>query len=165
LITQSCKVPGPFYIRLSRPSVPTIYSESRKVELGKAAILREGADIGIIACGIMVNEAMEAAEALAKTGISAEVVDSHTIKPLDSTTIVRVAKKTGALVTAEEQSVIGGLGGAVVEATSESYPVPVSRVGVKDTFGESGEHQELMAKYGLTSKEITRVAKHLIESR
>ncbi|HZY47956.1 MAG TPA: transketolase C-terminal domain-containing protein, partial [Candidatus Bathyarchaeia archaeon] len=145
LVTQSCKVPGPFYIRLSRPSVPTIYSESRKVELGKAAILREGADIGIIACGIMVNEAMEAAEALAKTGISAEVVDSHTIKPLDSTTIVRVAKKTGALVTAEEQSVIGGLGGAVVEATSESYPVPVSRVGVKDTFGESGEHQELMA--------------------
>ena len=108
---------------------------------------------------------MEAAETLAKTGISAEVVDSHTVKPLDSHTIAQVAKKTGALVTAEEANIIGGLGGAVAEAVTESYPVPISRVGVRDTFGESGEHQELMAKYGLTSKEIARVAKHLVESR
>ena len=135
------------------------------MEVGRAKILREGSDIGIIACGIMVNEAMEAAETLSKTGVSAEVVDSHTVKPLDSETIVRVARKTGALVTAEEQNVIGGLGGAVAEAITESYPVPISRVGVRDTFGESGEHQELMVKYGLTSKEIARAAKHLIKSR
>jgi transketolase len=113
----------------------------------------------------MVNEAMEAAETLSKTGVSAEVVDSHTVKPLDAETIIRVAKKTGALVTAEEQNVIGGLGGAVAEAITESYPVPISRVGVRDTFGESGEHQELMVKYGLTSKEIVRAAKQLVKSR
>ena len=165
LIAQACRTLGPFYIRLSRPSVPTIYSASKDVEVGRAKILREGSDIGIIACGIMVNEAMEAAETLSKTGVSAEVVDSHTVKPLDSETIVRVARKTGALVTAEEQNVIGGLGGAVAEAITESYPVPISRVGVRDTFGESGEHQELMVKYGLTSKEIARAAKHLIKSR
>ena len=165
LVTQACRTLGPFYIRLSRPNVPTIYSSSRDVEVGKAKILREGSDIGIVACGIMVNEAMEAAEALAKTGISAEVVDSHTVKPLDSHAIVQVAKKTGALVTAEEANILGGLGGAVAEAVTESYPVPISRVGVRDTFGESGEHQELMAKYGLTSKEIARTAKHLVESR
>jgi len=165
LVAQACRTLGPFYIRLSRPSVPTIYSASKDVEVGKAKILREGSDVGIIACGIMVNEAMEAAETLSKTGVSAEVVDSHTVKPLDSETIVRVARKTGALVTAEEQNVIGGLGGAVAEAITESYPVPISRVGVRDTFGESGEHQELMVKYGLTSKEITRAAKHLIKSR
>jgi transketolase len=165
LITQASRTFGPFYIRLSRPSVPTIYSASQDVEYGKANILREGSDIGIVACGIMVNEAMDAAEALAKTSISAEVVDSHTLKPLDSDTIVRVAKKTGALVTAEEANVIGGLGGAVAEVITESYSVPISRVGVKDTFGESGEHQELMVKYGLTSKEIARTAKQLIHSR
>jgi len=165
LIAQASRIPGPFYVRLSRPSVPTIYSDSKDVEYGKAKILRDGSDIALIACGIMVNEAIEAAEALSKSGISAEVVDSHTLKPLDSETIVRVAKRTGALVTAEEQNIIGGLGGAVAEAVTESYPVPISRVGVKDTFGESGEHPELMAKYGLTSKEIARTAKHLIESR
>jgi transketolase len=135
------------------------------VEIGKAKVLKEGSDVGIVACGIMVNEAMEAAEALSKIGVSAEIVDSHTVKPLDSETIIRVAKKTGALVTAEEQNIIGGLGGAVAEAVTESYPVPVSRIGVRDTFGESGEHKELMAKYGLTSKEITRAAKHLVDSR
>ena len=165
LITQACRTLGPFYIRLSRPNIQTIYSALRDVEVGKAKILREGSDVGIVACGIMVNEAMEAAEALAKTGISAEVVDSHTVKPLDSHAIAQVAKKTGALVTAEEANVIGGLGGAVAEAVTESYPVPIARIGVRDTFGESGEHQELMAKYGLTSKEIARTAKHLVESR
>src|SRR6267378_2183831 len=138
LVAQACRTLGPFYIRLSRPSVPTIYSASKDVEIGKAKILKEGSDVGIVACGIMVNEAMEAAEALSKTG---------------------------GLVTAEEQTIIGGLGGAVAEAVSESYPVPVSRIGVRDTFGESGEHKELMAKYGLTSKEITRAAKHLVDSR
>lgn len=165
LVAQACRTLGPFYIRLSRPNVPTIYSASKDAEVGKAKVLREGTDVGIVSCGIMVNEAMEAAEVLAKTGISAEVVDSHTIKPLDSHTIAQVAKKTGGLVTAEEANVIGGLGGAVAEAITETYPVPIARIGVRDTFGESGEHQELMAKYGLTSKEIVRMAKHLVESR
>src|SRR5256712_13482012 len=119
LIAQACRTLGPFYIRLSRPSVPTIYSASKDVEVGKAKILKEGSDIGIVACGIMVNEAIEAAENLSKTGVATDGVDSHTVKPLDSETIVRVARKTGALVTAEELNVIGGLGGAVAEAIIE----------------------------------------------
>jgi len=113
----------------------------------------------------MVNEALEAGESLAKEGISAEIVDCHTLKPLDSDTIVRVARKTGRIVTAEEQSIIGGLGSAVAEVVSGSYPVPISMVGVRDIFGESGEYKELMAKYGLTSKDIVRAAKKLVAAR
>ncbi len=165
LVSLASETPGPFYMRLSRPNVPTVYSSSPDLKIGEVRVLREGSDIALIACGILVNEAMEAAEALSKEGVSAEVVDSHTIKPFDAAGIVRVAKKTGVIVTAEELNVIGGLGSAVAEVVTESYPVPVARVGVRDTFGESGEPAELMAKYGLTSKEIFRASKSLIASR
>jgi transketolase len=165
LLEESWKTSGPFYIRLSRPSVPEVYSSRPDLKIGHAKILKEGTDLAIIACGVMVNEALEAGDSLAKEGISAEIIDSHTLKPLDAETIVSVARKTGGLVTAEEQSIIGGLGSAVAEVVSGSYPVPVSMIGVRDTFGESGEYRELMAKYGLTSKEIVKAAKQLVASR
>ncbi len=165
LVTESWRTPGPFYIRLSRATVPETYSSPAHLEIGRAEVLREGSDVAIIACGVMVNEAVEAAESLSKERISAEVIDSHTLKPLDSDAILKAAKKTGGIVTAEEQSVIGGLGSAVAETVSESYPVPVSRVGLRDTFGESGEHNELMMKYGLTPQEIMKASRKLVASR
>jgi len=165
LVTRAAGIPGPFYIRLSRPNVPTIYSPGAELDVGTANVLREGSDVSIVACGLLVNEALEAADVLSKTGVRAEVVDSHTVKPLDAETIIRSARKTGAVVTAEEHNILGGLGGAVAEAVSETHPVPVRRVGVRDTFGESGEHQELMAKYGLTSKEIVQAAKTIVRAR
>ena len=112
----------------------------------------------------MVNEAMEAAQSMSKEGISAEVIDSHTLKPLDEDAVLKAARKTGRIVTAEEQNILGGLGSAVAEAVSEAYPVSVSRVGVHDTFGESGEPKELMIKYGLTSQEIVNASKKLVSS-
>ncbi len=165
LVSLALETPGPFYIRLSRPNVPNVYSSSPDLRIGRVKVLREGSDIALIACGIMVGETMEAAEALSKEGISATVIDSHTIKPLDAGVILNAAKKTGAIVTVEEQNILGGLGSAVAEVVSESYPVPVARVGVRDTFGESGEHAELMAKYGLSSKEIVRMSKGLVGAR
>jgi len=165
LIEESWKTSGPFYIRLSRPSVPEVYSSRLDLRVGRVKVLKEGTDLAIIACGVMVNEAIEAGDFLAKEGISAEIIDCHTLKPLDADAIVSVARKTGGLVTAEEQSIIGGLGSAVAEVVSGSYPVPISMIGVRDTFGESGEYRELMAKYGLTSKDIVRAAKKLVASR
>jgi len=165
LIEESWKTSGPFYIRLTRPSVPEIYSSRPHLKIGHAKVLKEGTDLAIVACGVMVNEALEAGEALAKEKISAEIIDSHTLKPLDTETITSVARKTGGIVTAEEQNIIGGLGSAVAEVVSGSYPVPISMIGVRDTFGESGEYKELMAKYGLTSKDIVKAAKKLVEAR
>ncbi len=162
LVAGAAKTPGPFYIRLARPSVPTIHPSGADLHIGKAEVLREGSGLTIVACGIMVNEAIEAAEALGKEGTSVEVIDSHTVKPLDIHTIVRSARKTGRVITAEEANIIGGLGGAVAEALSENHPTRLRRVGIRDTFGESGEHLELMAKYGLTSKEIIHAAKTVL---
>jgi transketolase len=165
LVSQSWKIPGPFYIRLSRANVPEVHPSTSRLKVGTANVLKEGSDVTIIACGVMVNEALEAGNSLSKDGVSAEVIDSHTLKPFDSETIIKSARKTGAIVTAEEQTIIGGLGSAVTETVCESYPVPVSRIGVRDTFGESGEHKELMMKYGLTSQEIVKASKKLVASR
>ena len=122
----------------------------------------EGRDATIFACGIMLDIALNAADELNKEGISAEVIDLHTIKPIDGVLIQKSAKKTGAVVTAEEHSIIGGLGGAVAEILSENCPVPMQRVGIKDTFGESGKPQDLLVKYGLTSADIAKAAKAVI---
>ncbi len=165
LVTQAARTPGPFYIRLSRPNVPTVHASTADLQVGKAKVLREGSDVTLVGCGIMVNESVEAAERLSKEGVSAEVIDSHTVKPLDTQTILKSSQKTGAVVTAEEHNIIGGLGSAVAETLSELNPVKVVRVGVRDTFGESGEHAELMAKYGLTSKEILEAAKTALRDR
>lgn len=154
---------GPVYMRFGRLAVPRIFDESYKFELGKAVTLREGSDVTIIATGLMVNEAIEAAKALADEGISAEVINIHTIKPLDKEAIIRSAAKTGAVVTAEEHSIIGGLGGAVAEVLCESgKPVPVVRLGVNDVFGRSGPAVELLHIYGLDAQNIVAKAKQAI---
>lgn len=154
---------GPVYMRFGRLAVPRIFDESYKFELGKAVTLREGSDVTIIATGLMVNEAIEAAKALADEGISAEVINIHTIKPLDKEAVIRSAAKTGAVVTAEEHSIIGGLGGAVAEALCESgKPVPVVRLGVNDVFGRSGPAVELLHIYGLDAQNIVARAKQAI---
>ena len=141
---------GPVYLRFGRLAVPVINdNEDYKFEIGKGVVLREGTDLTIVATGLCVNSALEAAAKLAEEGISAEVINIHTIKPLDTELIVASAKKTGKVVTAEEHSVIGGLGGAVCEALAEAAPTPVLRIGVKDVFGESGPAAKLLEKYQL----------------
>jgi transketolase len=158
LVKQVAHIPGPFYVRIARPSTPVVYRWDEELEVGKAKILHEGSDVSIIACGLLVPESLTAAKELSKQGVKAEVLDLHTIKPIDSRAIIETAQKTGGVVTAEEHNILGGLGGAVSEVLAQEYPTRVVRVGVNDTFGESGEHKELMAKYGLTSKEIVRAA-------
>ncbi len=157
-------IPGPFYVRLTRPSTPIVYEEGFEYKYGRANVVIEGSDISIIACGIMVPEAVKAAASLKGKGISAAVVDLHTVKPIDAETIVRFAQKCGRVVTAEEHNVMGGMGSAVAEILGESRPTPMKRVGVMDTFGESGEAGELMRKYGLTSSNIEAAADLLMQT-
>lgn len=157
---------GPVYLRLGRSSVPTVNDENNyKYELGKAVTLKEGKDISIFATGIMVSKALEAAEVLKNEGINAEVINIHTIKPIDSEAIISSSKKTGAVITCEEHSIIGGLGSAVSEVICENIPVPLKRIGVKDTFGESGKPLELLEKYGLTVGNIVETAKEVIKRK
>ncbi len=151
---------GPVYMRFGRAAVPVINDrEDYQFEVGKGEVLREGSDVTIVATGIMVNSALEAADKLAADGISAEVINICTIKPLDSALIAASAKKTGRVVTAEEHSVIGGLGGAVCEALSERCPVPVHRIGINDVFGESGSAGALLEKYGLDGEGVYKSVK------
>ncbi|MFA6431683.1 MAG: transketolase family protein [Candidatus Margulisiibacteriota bacterium] len=154
---------GPMYIRLGRAKTPTINTgEGYDFKIGKGVVVREGKDIAIFACGIMVKMALDAADALAQEGIKAKVINIHTIKPLDKQLIIDSAKECGGVVTAEEHSILGGLGGAVAETLVENCLVPMARVGVKDVFGESGLPDELLVKYGLTSNEIVKAAKAVI---
>ena len=146
---------GPVYMRFGRSAVPVINDRpDYTFEMGKGVVLREGTDVTIVATGILVNSALEAAEKLAAEGVSAEVINIHTIKPLDTELIVKSAKKTGKVVTAEEHSVIGGLGSAVCEALSELCPTPVCRIGINDVFGESGSAAALLVKYGLDGEGV-----------
>ena len=154
---------GPVYLRFGRLAVPRVNAEDYKFELGKGVLLRGGSDVTIVATGLMVNEALMAADALAKDGIDARVINIHTIKPLDKEIIIKAAKETGAIVTAEEHSIIGGLGGAVTEALSEECPVPVLRLGVEDTFGKSGPAVELLKIFGLDAEHIAQKAKAAVE--
>ncbi|MCI6854648.1 MAG: transketolase family protein [Firmicutes bacterium] len=163
LLKQVIEMDGPAYVRLGRAAVPMFYDEAAasELKLGKGSCLREGKDLTIIATGIMVNEAMIAAEELAAKGIDARVIDMHTIKPLDEGIIVKAASETGAIVTAEEHSVIGGLGSAVAEVVVKKCPVKMAMVGQQDTFGESGKPDELKAKYGMTAADIVAAAESL----
>ena len=158
---------GPVYLRYGRFAVPDLSSELKdyRFELGKGVVYKEGKDVTIAATGFMVHLAVEAAALLAEEGIDAEVINIHTIKPLDADLIEKSARKTGAVVTAEEHSVIGGLGGAVCEALSERYPCPVVRVGVEDAYGRSGKVPELLEIYGLTAKNIAAKAKAAIAKK
>ena len=153
---------GPMYLRMARLASPTVHSaDDYHFELGKGEVLREGTDLSIIACGMMVPRALEAAEKLSDEGIQARVVNMHTIKPLDEELVLDCAKTTGAIVTVEEASVIGGLGSAVAEVVSERCPVPVRRIGVMDRFGKSGNGSELLDEFGLSADHIIQVARSL----
>ncbi len=153
---------GPVYIRLLRRNAVQIFDDNTEFKLGKGNVLKEGKDVTILASGIMVAEALKASETLSAKGIDAEIINIHTIKPLDEELVLQSARKTGAVVTAENHSVLNGLGGAVAEFLGENYPVPVQRVGVKDTFGEVGLTDFLKEKYGLTEKEIVQAAEKAI---
>lgn len=154
--------PGPVYIRLGRSAVPTIYPADHSFAIGRFDVLRDGRDVTLVACGIMVDACLKAAEDLAGSGISAAVVNASTVKPLDGTLLLKQAHLTGAFVTAEEHSVIGGLGGAVAEFLAGEMPVPVVRVGVEDRFGQSGTPAELVEAYGLTPAAIVKAARRAI---
>jgi len=163
---------GPIYIRLGRPPVPLVYEEGYryggrqlKFEIGKAVTLKDGEDATIIATGIMVAEALSAADILEKEKVDARVINVHTIKPIDEGVVMKAAKETGAIVTAEEHSVIGGLGGTVAEILVEHIPVPVLRVGIRDRFGESGTAGELLEKYGLTTRDVMNAVQDVVKRK
>lgn len=153
---------GPVYIRLGRMSVPDLFDADYKFEHGKAVQLVDGTDVTIMATGIMVATAKAAAEELMKAGVKARVLNFHTIKPIDKDAIIKAAADTGAIVTCEEHSIIGGLGSAVAEVLVENMPVPMERVGVMDTFGESGTPDSLLRKYGLTTEHIIAAAQRVV---
>jgi transketolase len=162
-IRCAAQTPGPFYVRLGRATLPEVYPEGTEWELGKANVLRAGTDVTLAACGVMVAEALAAAKRLERSGISAEVIDVATIKPIDAETIIASAKKTGAVVTCEEHSIIGGLGSAVAEVLGENAPTPLKRVGIYDMFGTSGEPDELMGYFRLTGADIAEAAEELLD--
>ena len=149
---------GPVYIRLGRAETKDIHDDSYHFEWGKAEVLRQGSDVTIFATGIMTAKALDAAETLAKQGVQAEVINVHTIKPLDEETVIASAKKTRKVVTAEEHSIIGGLGSAVAEVLARQCPTKQAFVGVQDSFGESGSPNDLLEKYGLTTEAIVKAA-------
>ncbi|MBQ7149111.1 MAG: transketolase family protein [Pseudobutyrivibrio sp.] len=162
-VEAAYKMDGPVYLRFGRLAVPVINDRpDYKFEIGKGVVLKEGKDLTIIATGLEVNESLEAAKKLAEDGIDAEVINIHTIKPIDADLIVKSASKTGKVVTVEEHSVIGGLGGAVAEVLSEKCPTKMLRIGVKDTFGESGPAVKLLEKYELDAAGIYKQIKEFI---
>jgi transketolase len=154
---------GPVYLRLGRLNVPVIYDEANfKFELGKGVTISEGTDVTIIASGLLVHAAIEAVAILSNEGIKARLVDIHTIKPIDKDIIIKAAKETGAIVTAEEHNVIGGLGSAVAEVLVQNYPTPLKMVGVEDKFGKSGKPEKLLEMYGLTAQNIVSKVKEVM---
>ena len=159
LIEQISKIKGPVYVRLARLATPGIYEENQTFEIGKAVQIGEGTDATVFATGVVVSEAIKAKELLEKEGIYIRVVDMHTIKPIDKEMIVKSAKKTKKLISIEDHSVIGGLGSAISEVLTEEYPCKLVRMGIKDTFGKSGNAVELLKYFGLTSEEIIKTVK------
>lgn len=156
---------GPVYLRFGRYALPVLYDESYKFELGRGVLMAEGSDVTLVATGLMVVTALEARELLANEGISARVVNIHTIKPIDEDIIITAARETGAIVTCEEHSILGGLGSAVAEVLVEHAPVPMERIGVRDEFGRSGTVPALMEYYGLTAKDIAERARLAISRK
>ncbi len=161
-VAAAAAMHGPVYMRFGRLAVPTVFDDDYKFEIGKANVLKDGTDVTIIATGLMVNEALIAYDMLAAEGISARIVNMATIKPIDREAVIAAAKDTGVIVTAEEHSIIGGLGSAVTEVVCETVPVPVLRVGVEDTFGCSGPAVELLKLYGLSAENIVKKAKEAV---
>ena len=163
-VRAAYELDGPVYLRFGRLAVPVINdNDEYKFEIGKGVVLREGKDVTIVATGLCVSSALEAADMLAEDGVEAKVINIHTIKPIDADLLVEAAKETGKVVTVEEHSVIGGLGGAVCEVLSEKCPVPVKRIGVNDVYGESGPAVKLIEKYGLDGKGVYASVKEFVK--
>lgn len=163
LLPQVAAWKGPVYFRLNRNEVPTLFDDTYTPTIGKAVPVRPGADLTIIACGLMLSRSLEAAEILAQEGIEASVLEMHTIKPLDTAAVELAARETGALVTVEEHSTIGGLGAAVSEVVADCYPVPVKRVGIPDCFAETGPYNQILDRYGMSVAHITAAAKDAVK--
>ena len=161
-VRAAYETPGPFYLRFGRLATPVIHGDDYAFDLAHGVVEREGSDVTIVACGLMVAAALEAAEALSAEGIDAEVINIHTIKPIDSDLVAASAAKTGHVVTCEEHSVIGGLGSAVCDVLAERCPTPVRKVGVNDVFGESGPAVDLLHKYGLDAAGVERAVRELL---
>lgn len=159
------KAYGPAYVRFGREKVPVVTDEATPFEVGKAYCCKDGSDVALVACGAMVYEALVAAEKLAGCGISAMVINNHTVKPIDKDTLIEAARKTGAVVTAEEHQLMGGMGSAVLEVLAQNCPVPARMVGVEDRFGESGDPDTLMKAFGLTSDHIVEAAKEVLKMK
>ena len=157
--------PGPVYIRFGREKSPVFTTKDTPFKIGQAEIFRHGKDVAIIGCGMLLYNALVAAEELSKEGIEAMVINNHTIKPIDSKTIIKAARETGAVVTVEEHQVNGGLGSAVAEVLAKNYPVPQEFIGVHDRFGESGEPQELIEAFGMGVKDIKEAVKRVVKSK
>jgi transketolase len=164
-IQAAMEIKGPVYIRLGRSPSTVITKDEDVFKIGQANVLRDGTDLAIIACGLMVQEGIIAHEELLKQGIKARLINLHTPKPLDKETILKAAKETGAVVTAEEHLLFGGLGGAVAEFLSQNYPVPIKMVGINDRFGESGKASELFKALNLTAQDIVRAAKDVLKMK
>ena len=156
---------GPAYFRFHREKTSVITTQDTPFKIGKAEVFKEGKDVTIVACGPLVYQCLVAAKELEKEGIKAEVINNHTIKPIDKLTLASSAKKTGAVVTVEEHQINGGLGGAVAEVLAENYPVPMERIGMPDTFGESGEPNQLLEKYGMSVKKIKEAVKSVLKRK
>jgi len=162
VINLAAKYDGPMYIRLGRPQVPVVFDESYQFAIGKGAVVHQGSDVTIIAMGVMLSPALEAAKELQNAGISARVINMSSIKPIDKELIIEAAKQTKGIVTVEEHNVYGGLGSAVAEVVTEFAPTIVKRIGVEDTFGESGKPDELLVKYGLTKEHIIKRVQEIL---
>ena len=165
MVHAIAEIEGPVYMRLSRAKKPPIYDEDYQVEIGKAVVLQEGSDVSLFAIGDMVFEALEAAEVLTQRGYSPEVINVHTLKPLDADTIVGSAQRTRAVMTVEDHSIIGGLGGAIAECLAETVPTPMRRIGLRDTFCESDSTAVLRDAYGMAARHVVEAAENLIQGR
>ena len=165
LLPQIAAWKGPVFFRLCRNEVPQIYTDAYQPEIGKGCVLVDGNDVTIVACGVLVARSIEAAEQLRNEGLSARVVEIHTIKPLDEELLTRCARETGSIVTVEEQSILGGLGGSVAECLASTWPAPVERIGLADTFAETGPYTELLEKYGMSVSSIVEAARRVLKRK
>jgi transketolase len=165
LVPAVAEYDGPVYLRLSRAEVPNVFGDGHNVEIGKGTILADGTDVTLVATGVMVSRALGAGDQLKALGLSARVLSFHTIKPLDSELLIAAARETGALVTVEEHSIVGGLGGAVAELLSGELPVPVVRVGIRDTFTDTGPYEPLLDRFGMSVADIVSAAQRAIGLR
>jgi len=165
LTLAAAAYPGPVYLRLTRNPVPNVYQNGRSFAIGRAVKLREGADVGFVANGVMVTRALRAADELARRGINASVLDMHTVRPLDREALLNLARETGCLVAAEDHNINGGLGSAVCEFAAEEHPVPVQRIGLRDVFGESGDPELLLDEYGMGVADLIAAAEAVIRRK